>query len=447
MSAEAENILYLLLAILLVIVNGYFVAVEFALVKIRVSRVNEMVRLGRPFAKTAHWLVERLEGALSACQLGITMASLALGWVGEPAFAKLLEPAFAAAGITSETAIHTISFIVSFTTITSLHLVIGEQAPKIFAIRRPEPMLLVCAAPLKWFYLATYPLMAALNWTTTVLLRTVGLKADSEHETPHTEEEIRALLREAHIGGHVTGAEHRLINAVFEFDDMVCRRIMVPRGDVDFLDTNRSIAECLELIDRTKHTRYPVCDGSLDNVLGVVHLKDLVGVDLDESFEWASIMRPPRKVPETMPTSRLLRHFQASHQLLALVIDEYGTVIGIVTLENVLEQIVGEVDDEFDVEQPDIQPEGPNQWIVLGSTPVDDVERLLGIDFKDADVDTFSGLLMHHTMQLPKAGEKVTLNGLTAEVLEVRDDRAYRVRLWRGSPPEDSESTAAAANP
>ncbi|MFQ5731564.1 MAG: hemolysin family protein [Planctomycetaceae bacterium] len=433
-----SDVVSILLAVVLVAVNGYFVAVEFALVKVRVGRVNEMVRIGRPFAKTAHWLVERLEGALSACQLGITMASLALGWVGEPAFAGLLEPVFRAMGVQSEAMLHTAAFLIAFTGITSLHLVIGEQAPKIFAIRRPEQMLLWCAVPLKWFYLATYPLMIALNRSTSILLRGVGLDTDSEHETPHTEEEIRALLREAHISGNVTRAEHRLINAVFEFDDMICRRIMVPRGDVDFFDVNHSVEECLALSRRTKHTRYPVCDGSLDDVLGVVHMKDLVGRDLDETFDWKSIMRPPRKVPENMPTSQLLRHFQATHQLLAFVIDEYGTVIGIVTLENVLEQIVGEVADEFDVEEPDIQPEGAGRWIVLGSTPVDEVERLVGIQSQGVDADTFSGLLMHHTMQLPKTGDRIALDGFTAEVLEVRDDRAFRVRVRRGVPEDDA---------
>ena len=246
-----------------------------------------------------------------------------------------------------------------------------------------------CAAPLKWFCLLTYPLMAALNAATSLVLKMLGLRTGADQEAPHSEQEIRALLHDAHTRGNLTRSEHRLLNAVFEFDDMICRHIMLPRSDVEFFDVNHSVAECIALARRTKHTRYPVCDGSLDEVLGVVHVKDLVGVNVTESFDWKSIMRPPRKVPENLPISKLLRHFQASHQLLAFVIDEYGTVIGVVTLENVLEQIIGDVEDEFDTEQTNIVPDGPDEWIVLGSTPVDDVERRLGIPYGEAEVDTF----------------------------------------------------------
>jgi CBS domain containing-hemolysin-like protein len=220
---------------------------------------------------------------------------------------------------------------------------------------------------------------------------------------------------------------------------MICRHIMLPRSDVEFFDINDSVAECIALARRTKHTRYPVCDGSLDEVLGVVHVKDLVGVNVTASFDWKSIMRPPRKVPENLPISKLLRHFQASHQLLAFVIDEYGTVIGVVTLENVLEQIIGDVEDEFDTEQTNIVPDGPDEWIVLGSTPVDDVERRLGIPYGEAEADTFSGLLMHYAEHILAPGDRIELSGFVAEVLEVRDDRAHRVRVTRvdkALPPE-----------
>ena len=434
-----EPLTYLALAIFLVILNGFFVAAEFALVKVRPSRVEELVRLKRPFSKTAMWLVDRLEGNLASCQLGITMASLALGWVGEPAFAKLIEPGLTSMGITSSTVRHTIAFIFAFTVITSLHLVIGEQAPKIFAIRRPEQMLLWCAVPMKWSYIILYPFMVVLNKSTAFVLRGVGLKSSGEHGEPHTEEEIRALLREAHIHGQVTRSEHRLINAVFEFDDMICRRIMLPRGDVDYFDINQSLEDCLAHANRTKHTRYPVCNGSLDDVIGVIHVKDLVGINTSDQLDWTSLMRPPRKVPENMPISKLLRHFQATHHLLAFVIDEYGTVVGIVTLENVLEQIIGNVADEFDSEEPNIQPDGSDQWIVMGSTPLDEVERNLGITTDVTDVDTFSGLLMHQAQRLLNAGDKIEIDGHTADVLEIRDDRAFRVRVRKGAPETAAE--------
>lgn len=427
---ESPPAWYLVLAILLLIANGFFVAAEFALVKVRVSRVEQLVQSKKLFAKTARWLAERLEMTLSACQLGITMASLALGWVGEPAVAALLRPGLLFIGITSESIISMVSFIVGFTLITALHLVVGEQAPKIFAIRQPERMLLWCALPLKIYYIASYPLMAALNSATAWLLRLLGMQEADGHEVPYTEEEIRALLREAHIHGNLSRSEHRLLDAVFEFDDMVCRRIMLPRGEVEFVDVNAPVDETLQMIRRTKHTRYPICDGSLDEVLGVLHVKDLIGRDLTGDFTFKDVMRPPKKVPENMPISKLLRHFQGTHQLLAFVLDEYGTVIGIVTLENVLEEIIGDVVDEFDDEDPDIVPDGPGAYLVAGSASVHDVSAKLGLVFsEDADADTMAGLVMHYAQRIVTAGDEVDLVGARARVLEVVDDRTTQLRI------------------
>jgi len=425
------DVLNISLALFLVVLNGFFVAAEFALVKVRPSRIDELIEVGRPFAKAARWLADRMEPALSACQLGITMASLALGWVGEPAFARLLDPLFHLAGMTSEAAIHTLAFIIAFTTITALHLVVGEQAPKIFAIRRPEVMLLWCALPLKLFYVLSWPLMAALNWITSVILAQLGLEDGEGHDTIHTESEIQSLMAASYEHGHLTGSEHKLINAVFRFDDMVCRRVMVPRNDVEFFDINDPPPSCLELARRTKHTRYPVCNDSLDEVLGVVHMKDLIGVEVGDDFDWKSIMRPPQKVPENMPISKLLKHFQTTHQLLALVIDEYGTVIGIVTLENVLEEIIGEVDDEFDSDEPMIVPDGPNRYILRGRTPLDEACRKFELKIPNAEIDTFAGLLLHQAQRILIAGDCVELGDWTAEILEVRDDRARRIRMSR----------------
>ncbi|MFT4571664.1 MAG: CBS domain containing-hemolysin-like protein [Hyphomicrobiaceae bacterium] len=421
------------IALLLVFINGFFVAAEFALVKVRPGRIDELVAVGRPAATTAAWLAARMEMALSACQLGITMASLALGWVGEPAFAHLLEPALQAAGVQSATVLHTLSFIVSFSTITALHLVVGEQAPKIFAIRRPENMLLWCAIPLRMFYAASWPLMAGLNKVTQLLLATMGMDSAEGHDTIHTETELQTLLSESFEFGHLSRSEHKLINAVFRFDDMICRRVMVPRAEVDFLDINVPATESLTQTRRSKHTRYPVCNGSLDEVLGVVHVKDLVGVEVNDDFDWTAIMRPPKKIPENLPISRVLRHFQATHQLMAFVIDEYGTVIGLVTLENVLEVIIGDVDDEFDINEPDVVPDGPGRFLITGGSPAEDACRLLGIKLGTTDVDTFSGLLMERAGKVLSPGDIIVLGNWTAEVLDVRGDIAKRVRVTKNA--------------
>lgn len=426
---DFSDLLKILTAVVLVLVNGFFVAAEFALVKIRISRIEQMVLQGRLFARTAKWLAQRLEHSLSACQLGITMASLALGAIGEPAVAHFVRPVLQRVGVESDALLHGIAFAISFTLVTALHLVIGEQAPKVFAIRNPEPMLLACALPLKIFYLLTYPLMFILSVSTDSLLRMLGADEKSKSAIPYTEEEIRALLREAHVHGNLTRSEHSLINAVFEFDDLVCRRIMVARKDIDFVDINDDTDTVLAMIRRTKHTRYPVCDSSLDSILGVLHVKDLAGSNVQPGFQWTSLMRPPKKVPENMPISKLLRHFQGTHQHMAFVVDEYGTIIGIVTLENVLEEIIGEVADEFDVEEPEIVPDGPEAYVVLGSTSVQAVENRLGIKFEEADVDTVAGLLVHYAERLLVAGDIIELPGATAKVMAVSDDRATKVRF------------------
>ena len=423
------DLVTILVALLLVLVNGFFVAAEFSLVKVRLGRIEQLVANRKLFSRTARWLAQRLEQSLSACQLGITMASLALGTIGEPAFAKLVEPLLHALQIQSEAIVHAVAFAISFTFVTALHLVIGEQAPKIFAIRKPETILLACAVPLQIFFVATYPLMQSLNVSTTWLLKMFGSSESSKSSIPYTEEEIRALLREAHVHGNLTGSEHSLINAVFEFADLVCRRIMVSRTDVDFVDINEKTDVTLAMIHRTKHTRYPICDGSLDDVLGVLHVKDISGETINDGFDWKSLMRPPKKVPENMPISKLLRHFQGTHQHMAFVVDEYGMMIGIVTLENVLEEIIGEVADEFDVEDPEIVPDGSDSFIILGSTAVQDVENRLGIHFEYADVDTMSGLLLNKAERLLVAGDVIEFPNAIAKVLSVSDDRATKVRL------------------
>ncbi len=438
------NLTYLILAAVMVLLNGFFVAAEFALVKVRGGQIDELVRQGRPFANTARWLADRLDGSLSACQFGITMASLALGWVGEPAFARLLEPVFHAVGITSEAALHTTGFIVAFTIITALHLVIGEQAPKIFAIRKPEVMVLWCAAPLKLFYILFYPFLVVLSFTTSQLLRLVGIENASEHETPHTEAEILALVQASHGHGELTHSENQLIQAVFEFDDTICRRVMVPRSDVIFFDVDQPFSECLEIVKNSKHTRYPLCEDTLEQVVGIIHIKDLVGVDSEAGTDLRKLARPPHHVPETMPISQLLRHFQKSHQLMAIVVDEHGTVVGIVTLENVLEQIIGPVDDEFDTEIPDIIPEGDGQFIVQGSTHLDVINKQFGLELDAVDVDTMAGIMLERVGRVLKVGDEVEFGSIVGKVVEVDGARVKLIRLTLKS--ESPEGDAAAAS-
>ncbi len=439
MTPQLYDVLMIFFAGLLVMINGFFVAAEFALVKIRRSRVDEMVEDRRPFASTAGWLVERLDASLSACQLGITMASLGLGWIAEPAVAHLIRPLIFSIGITSEIMVHGIAFTIAFTTITAFHLVLGEQAPKIAALRRPETAVLWCALPLKIFYFLSYPFMAALNSTTAFLLRMAGIEGASEHEIPHSEEEIRALLMQAHIAGELSRSEHRLINAVFEFDELICRRVMLPRADVVYLDAKQSLSEAIDVFHQTKHSRYPVCEGSLDKIVGVLHIKDLIGFSAETEFDLGSVMRPPQYVPETMPVRRLLRQFQSTHQHLAFLVDEYGTVSGIVTLDNILESIIGPVEDEFDDEQPEIVSEGPHVFLVSGHASIEAINQRFGLKLEADDVDTIAGLMIARSDKLLAQGDQVDLAGAKAEVLEVKGPRVIRIRLTFSEPPPDQK--------
>jgi CBS domain containing-hemolysin-like protein len=419
------NALWLTLATTLIVANGFFVAIEFALVKVRPARLVTLARHGQPLAAPAAWLAKRLDRSLSACQLGITMASLALGWVGEPAIATLLEPWLARAGVTSPAVLHGVAFGFAFTIITAGHLVLGEQAPKIFAIRKPEKTALVLGAPMKAFYAVFYPLLRALDWATKWVLRAAGTEATGEHhETPHSPEELQALVERSRAHGVLSRWEHHLAGAALRFDDRVCRQVMVPRADVAFLEVSATSAEVLSTARTTKHTRYPVCRTSLDDVVGIVHIKDLVGIGPEGRIDLESLARPPKFVPETVRVSRLLGHFQATHQHLAIVVDEYGAVAGIVTMENVLEEIVGSVQDEFDMEEPEIVPDGPGRYRVLGSCPIDVISERLDLEIHGRDVNTLAGWISQRLERIPEQGDRIDLSGVSIEVLEVARKRA-----------------------
>ena len=356
-------------------------------------------------------------------------ASPWLGWIAEPAIAHLLRPLLTTIGVQSAVLVHGIAFTIAFLLITAAHLVLGEQAPKIAAIRNPETAVLFSALPLRVFYYLSYPLLVVLSSSTTWLLRLAGIRGNTEHEIPHSEEEIRALIRQSHIHGNLSRSEHRLISAVFDFDELISRRIMVPRVDVVYVDINNSLKDILSEAKRSRHSRYPVCEDSMDKVVGVVHIKDLIGITIDSAFDIKSIIRAPQFIPETLPLRRLLRHFQTTHQHMAFLVDEYGTVTGILTLENVLEQIIGSVEDEFDNEIPVYVSEGPQQFVVSGIMPIELVNRQFGLSLETDEVDTISGLLMLITEKLLVPGDKVDLPGAVAEVLEVKGRRATKIRL------------------
>lgn len=309
------------------------------------------------------------------------------------------------------------------------HLVFGEQAPKIYALRQPEKVLLWFAIPMKLFYFFPYPFMVALNSTTSFLLEAIGVKGVSEHDVVHSEDEIKALMRLSHEQGELSRSEHRLINAVFKFDDTVCRRIMQPWTEIIFFDLNQSFEKCNNLVRKNKFSRYPLCDGSLDNVLGIVHIKDLICLYPDTEDSLRSIARPLQFVPETMRISRLLRQFQETHQHMALVVDEYGTVIGCAILEDVLEQIVGPVEDEFGTHPIEIESNKPGKFTVYGGTLISNVNQQLKLKLESVESDTLSGLLIEKTGQVLKVGDRIELDGAVAEVLRIEGSRTSIIQM------------------
>lgn len=438
MDAILQNLGLVALALVLVLINGFFVAAEFALVKVRPTKIDSYVAQKRSFAKLVRVQLRKLDAALSACQLGITLASLGLGWIGEPALAKLIRPILHSIGIHSNVLLHTVTFAIAFAIITAIHLVIGEQVPKIYAVKNPEKVACWCALPLKMFYIVAYPFLSLLNESSNFLLRRLGVADASEHEGTHSEEEIRALLGQAHSQGELSRLEHRLLNAVFEFDDRVVREVMVPRRDVEFFEAGKPIEHYLQQVRSSHFSRFPFCKGSLDDVEGVIHIRDLVGIGSD--FDIHSILRPALRVTESMEIGKLLKHFQTTKQHIAFVMDEFGNVIGMVTLENVLEEIVGAVQDEFDEEKPTIAPDEKGGYQVDGGVSVNKLSRDLRVAIDEGEAETISGLITERLGRLPQIGDKMELGEISTEVLEVVDGCAELVRVHVVNQEDDSES-------
>jgi len=424
------------ITVIMILLNGFFVAAEFALVKLNRSKINALVKDRRPFATVALWLYDRQNLALSACQLGITMASLALGWIGEPAVAHLITPLIHKAGITSEVLIHGIAFTIAFTLITSMHIIIGEQVPKIYAIRKADTVFLYSSAILKGFYILLYPFMYVLNKVTMVILRWIGVTDADAHEAPLSEDEILASLSLSHASGELTKNEARMINAVFKFDDEVVSHIMLPRGEVEILDINDSSIQNLEIIKTSNHSRFPLCEDSLDKIMGVVHIKDVLGFDDDDdNLDLQSIMRPPIFIYEKMGISQLLQEFKQLKQHLAFVQDEHGTILGIVTLEDVLEELVGSLQDEFDVDQPEFHKEAENRYLVEGDIQLDRLNDRFKIKLTAEDADTLAGLIIEKAgYKLSERSTVIIQEGIWAEILKIDGVRASKVRLIFSEP-------------
>jgi CBS domain containing-hemolysin-like protein len=419
----------LLLAFVLVLLNGLFVAAEFALVKVRPTQIEPAAQEGHRRAKMVRHMLRHLDRYLSATQLGVTLASLGLGWVGEPAFAGLVRPvvAWIARGPGNEGIVHSVSLTLSFLLITMLHIVLGELAPKWIAIERAETLALWLSPPVFFFHRLTFPAIWVLNRAATGLLRVFSLKPPTEGDRVHDEQELRLLLATS-AGSHLTTQKRELLDNVFELSHRVARQIMVPRADVVYLSTTRPLEENLRLARRSGHTRFPLCQDDLDHVVGLIHIKDIFRSEGPvRSLE--ELARDITFVPETLGVDRLLKRMRIERFHVAAVIDEYGGVSGIVTLENVIEEIVGNIQDEFDTERPEVQDRGNGVYVVAGAMLVEDLEEALHIELSDRDEDTIAGVVLSELGRRAMVGDQVELGPVTIEVLEVHLNRITTLRI------------------
>ncbi len=435
MTNETAMIVLKLLAVgLLVLINGFFVAAEFALVKIRSTQLRPLIQEGHRGARFAKQVVDNLDASLSACQLGITLASLALGWVGEPIFATLLAPLMDWLKIESSEVRHTIAFIVGISTITFLHVTAGEQAPKLLAIRKPLPTALWVARPLLWFHKMSYPFIWTLNAASTWLLRRIGIHPGDEHGLEHSDEELKLLVATAGPAGGAEGLGRSIVLNAFDLAQRIAREVMRPRPEIVALDSTASIEECLEVARRTRFSRFPLCEGGdLDRTLGVVHIKDLhgrpAGVQLGRDLLPAA--HKILYIPETTRLEKLLQFFLERRLHLAIVVDEYGGTVGMITLENVLEELVGQIQDEFDQEKPLIDPVSDGIWVIDGALPLHELAQLTGEGIFSEGINTSSGWVTERLGGFAKVGDVVPLARHELRVQQMEGLRVASLRVTR----------------
>ncbi len=425
----------LLLAVFLLAANGFFVAAEFALVKAKPFRIESAADAGSRAARLTVHIQKQIEPYLAACQLGITMASLGLGWVGEPTVAALLEPVLEPLGL-SDAALHTIAFLVGFLVFSSLHIVVGEQVPKTMAIRKAEAMSIGIAYPLQVSYWLFFPLTWLLNKASASILRLFKFE-EATHGDVLTDTELRGLVDVSAEHGHLHIDKAEMIHNVFKFDERAVSRVMIPRIETGVLRLDAPVESNLAVMREQGHSRFPVVEGERDNLVGIVLMVDLTRALFGgEQAPWSNLsnfVRQPLVVPETLKVSRLFDVMRSERAHMACVVDEYGTFAGIVTLEDLLEEIVGEIADETDV-SAQVFPveESDGHWVAHGLASLADIERLTGFTVPDTyKANTVSGLVMRNLQRIPELGDVVEIRGYRFTVEEIKGRRVERVMIER----------------
>lgn len=430
----------LLLAFLLLAANAFYVAAEFALVKSRGFRVKAMVEQNRFGAHLLQTMMGNIEAYLACCQLGITMASLGLGWIGEPTVSALLSPVLSPLGL-SEATLHFVSFVAGFLVFSSLHIIIGEQVPKTLAIREPMPVSQWIAYPLHFSYLVFYPLSWCLNTASGAILRLMGVQEFSQHEIL-TDSEIEGLVEESAVHGKIESGEAEYIHNVFRLGELTVSDVMVHRTAMVMINADLPPEELVREVLATEYTRIPLWRDKSENIIGILHAKDLLRAirvaEGDTSrIDVTTIMLPPWFVPEMRPISQQLKAFRRRKTHFALVVDEYGEVEGLVTLEDILEEIVGDISDEHDVVVAGVRRQPDGSVVVDGSVPIRDLNRALDWHLPDEEATTVAGLVIHEARSIPDRGQSFTFHGFRFRVLRRERNRITALRI---SPvPRDAE--------
>jgi CBS domain containing-hemolysin-like protein len=433
----------LLVIFALVVLNAFFVASEFAIVKVRSSQLDALIDEGNLRATFARHIRAHLDAYLSATQLGITLASLALGWVGEQFLAHMLQPAFALLDVHSHALVSTVSITLAFIGITFLHIVFGELAPKYIAIGSPLSVTLMLARPLGAFYILFKPAIWVLNKSSNIVLQKVlRIKPVGGAELAHSEEELRLILDQSKKSDEVSQLGRDLLVNALDLRQRVVRDIMTPRGEVIFLDLEESFEANMKKALESRHTRFPLCRGHLDNAVGLIHIKELMPMLRDPQPDLLRIKRELIPVPEMMSLEKLLTLFLTRHAHLAIAVDEYGGTVGMVTLENVLEEIVGDIQDEFDAEKAEFRKINDNEFSVDGALGLYELRDLAGLELESADVSTIGGYVTHLLGHLPQKGEQVRIDNYVVTVSQSDGRRVGQVHFRKEEEEDAAERVA-----
>ncbi|MBM4160088.1 MAG: HlyC/CorC family transporter [Ignavibacteria bacterium] len=433
-----EWLLSTALVLFFVLLNGFFVAAEFAIVKVRSTQIEPLAAKGNWRAKVAKDVITHLDAYLSATQLGITMASLALGWLGEPLVADQLRPLLEKIGIDNPKLVSGISFGVGFAIITFLHIILGELAPKSLAIQKASGTTLWTAYPLKVFFTVFKPIIWTLNSLANAILRVIGIQPAGESELMHSEEELRLLLAQEK---GVSVASRQIVLNAMDFRRKQARHCMVPRTEMVTLSLSGPAQDSVELMRSNKYSRYPVYKDSIDNIIGIVYTKDIFKQDrhLKPDFSLVSVLRDATFLPETVSLERVLETMLQRKTHMIILADEYGGTAGLITLENVLEELVGPIQDEFDREPPEITKVDEGEYLLDASVTTNEVERLMSQELSPKDILSIGGFLLEQLGHIPERGEQIQVNSLEFTVEQVSDRTIDRVRVKRLSADQQSE--------